>query len=217
MPLPASAATRQIISLKAGQWATESEELYDSSIGWYTERSYKIKVPKAGKLTFSFSKSDYKYAELSTSLTSDENSIGINNNTSVVVEKGTYYLDVRSGNCKYSFTAAPLQKNFCRAKAAKLSAKKTAKVYFTPTRSFSHWYKIKLPKKRKIKISFSEEHDFIIYNAKGKVCETVRNGSDVKYCTQKSQPKGTYYIRVLSDGENRNSYAFGEYVTFKWY
>ena len=220
IPLSVSAASgTRIRYLKAGQWADQSE-ISESISGNGNTTYYKIKVSKAGRLIFTFLNGS---ASFLITPSTDDCSAYISNGSSVVVDKGTYYLRLSSGKCKYIFKAATTQTNYCADKAKKLKAKKTAKMFFTSKNNFSRWYKITLSKKQKIRIEFNHSRDVVLYNAKGKAIDIHSSepsyslGYGRKYATSKKQPKGTYYIRVLSESPTYGGYYFGDYVTCKWY
>lgn len=202
-------------------WATVSVD-YDKQE--YT--IYSIHVEKAGILSFKllgsspaikvYSALPYMHAG---GMFTDGSYKYMTKSRSVSVEEGTYYLKVNQGKCKYSFSAASSQENYCMQHAQKLKANKTAKIYFTPKMKYSRWYKISNPRKKKITITLNDKTQrFAIYNAKRKKVSTVKKGSSIKYCTSKAQPKGTYYIRIVSDRNNKedDDYMFGKYITLKW-
>lgn len=227
MPMTAHAANSnsyRIITKTLGKntWATES-----TNDNRREHTLYKIRVEKSGRLSFKLSGSN-SYVYIYSSLPYVENGYSIRSNdsyesmsksSSFAVDKGTYYLEVCRGKCKYTFTAAPSQKNYCMQRAQKLKANKTAKIYFTPKLKFSRWYKISNPRKKQITITLNDEwQEFAIYNAKRQKLSTVEKGSRKKFCTSEAQPKGTYYIRILSDRKDYDYdyYMFGKYITLKW-
>ena len=227
MSVPAAAKNYRFKALSAGKWATESYK-YDGDTGiHYTY--YKITVSKPGRLNFSLSSDGWVYIY--------NNASDIANNTvkkgsrsyiyynsdckMVAVEKGTYYLNVSDGKCKYSFSAAATPTNYCVAKAKALKANTVAYNVFTPKTNFTRWYKITNPSKKKITYwSNTSDHayEIQIFNTKLQRLETVKNGSDTKYCTKAAQAKGTYYIRVQCQDRfaGANDYAFGDVATLKW-
>lgn len=216
-PVTVEAASKKdykSVKLKQNTWASNSNK-YDNNLGY--DKYYKITVPKAGSLAFTLSGSARVTVYTSISKKSEGSYIDLNDSKTVAVDKGTYYLFVRRGKCKYKFNAAPSQKNYCMQRAQKLKANKIAKAFMTPKYGFSRWYKIYNPKNKKITITLNKAHDFVIMDSEGYYISTIEKGSKTKFCTRRDQPKGTYYIRILSDRNTPDDgYAFGEYVTLKW-
>lgn len=226
MSVPAATVNYRIKSLKAGKWANASYKYnYDTGIR-YTY--YKVSVAKPGRLSFSFSGdgSVYLYDTVSdmTKNTKKGSWIGVRYNSDskmVAVEKGTYYLYVWTGKCRYTFTADPIPTNYCSAKAKKLKANATAYNVFTPRTNFTRWYKITTSSKKKISYwsnTSDNAYSIQIFNTKLRRLETEKNGSDLSYCTKAAQPKGTYYIRIQCQSRysNEYDYAFGMVSTLKW-
>ena len=232
----ANTDTLRIVSLKPGVWADDLGGIrYDDANGkiiGYDYVFYRIIVSKRGRLKFQGAK-DLSIG-ISTDLPSTTYSGGrspsvyvwyppsanVTTQDEIIIDKGTYYISVYGGKFKYSFTPVSTPVNYCRAKALKLKANKKTSILFTRKSNYSRWYKIKLPKNKKINLSFDEVWDFRIYDARGKGIKTIRNGSNRDYCTVKKQPKGTYYIRILSMYDrDKPSWHRDEidYMTFKWY
>lgn len=212
--------------LKAGKWAAKSYNYNYDTVIHYTY--YKISVSKPGRLNFTLSSEGS--LSLYTSLSDIVNSTSKASRTylnpysesrMIAVEKGTYYLYVSDGKVKYTFSAEATPTNYCVAKAKALKANVAAYSVFTPKTNFSRWYKITNPKKKKIVYwtsTVDSAYSVAVYNTKMRRLATVKNGSDLKYCTKAAQPKGTYYIYVReqyrSPGES--NYAFGDVVSLKW-
>ena len=221
-----AASTPKFSPLKAGKWATESYRGYDVGYQYYT-----ISVSKAGALKFTLSgeclgtlynnKSDLLNGTRKGSRRSISSSTY--GTKAVSVEKGTYYLAVSQGKAKYSFVAAPKAANYSPVKASKLKKNTAAPIVFSPKSNYDKWFKISNTSKKKIayqvdNMNYGFSSSVEIYNSSLKCLETVKNGSDVKWCTKAKQPKGTYYIRVRSRniGGGSYDYAFGDYLTLKW-
>lgn len=227
VPVQAKAAVNyQFKTLKAGTVAQKSYK-YNGDTGiHYTY--YTITVSKPGQLLFTLSDTGYIYLYnnkkdlINSTHNYSYKTISYRSDSkSVAVEKGTYYMEVSDGTAKYKFTAAPAVTNYCVAKATAVKAGKTTKVMLTPKTNFSRWYKITLPSKKKITYTANtatHAQDIEIYTAGMRRLETIKNGSDVKYCTKLKQPKGTYYIRIRSQRryQGDRDYAFGDIVTFSW-
>lgn len=198
LPMSVMADVTTTKVLKPGKWATKSE-WYDSS--WENHiRYYKISVKKAGRLNFTLAKdtSIYLYSS-SPSKTSEGGSRDLSSSSSgkmVAVDKGTYYLYVNEGKCKYTFTASATPTNYCISKAKALKANKKVYNVFTPKTNFTRWFKITNPKKKKIVYWSNEPEDVIVLNSKFQPIPTIAYGFDTKYCTKKALPKGTYYLAV---------------------
>lgn len=238
MPATASAATAgyAIKGLGAGTWAAESYKFNAQTQIHYTY--YKITVDKAGELAFSCKGDDSGSITLYTaksdlvSSTKKGSRMSMSasaKNKNIAVEKGTYYMNVYGGSWKYTFKAAVNKDNFRMGKAVALKASTTVRIAQSPKMNYSRWYKVTLDSKRKLNYTTNYGSAYVsaytsnaslieIYNASGKRIETVKNGSDVKYCSKAKLPKGTYYIRVSNTPKyaNDTSYAFGNVVTLKW-
>ena len=231
LPMAVPAATRdyQFKTLKAGTWATESYKYNEKTGIDYTY--YKITVSKPGRLNFTLSGS-YASIDLYT-VASDivtGNSKGSSKYLSttsesklVAVEKGTYYMYVNYGKCKYTFTSSAAATNYCPAKARALKANTTVYNVFTPRTNFARWFRISNPKKKKIIVRSNRSeyaYNMSIYNSKLQSLRTIEYGSDLKYCTKTAVPKGTYYIRVEcqypSRYDDHYDYAFGDVATVRW-
>ena len=226
-PVEVQAATTTYKTLAAGTWAAKS---YNS--GTYTY--YKIKVEKAGMLTFSFKAlkdTDYPSVYITTnkadvadrSVTNESHTyISYNSNLkSVAVEAGTYYLEVESGKAKYTYKAMPTQTNYSIYKATSLAASTKATAMFTPKRNYARWYKIKNPSLKKISIysnTSSNASNIEVYNSKMQKLQMVESSSAIKYTTKTKQKAGTYYIRIKSQNRYYGDYdyAFGNVATVSW-
>ncbi|MBE6006547.1 MAG: hypothetical protein E7238_05255 [Sarcina sp.] len=228
VPMSVSAASKnyRVKALGAGKWAAKSYKYnYDTGIH-YTY--YKITVSRPGRLNFTFSSDGFM--TLNTSLGDIVNSKRNGSYISksyrsdckmVAVEKGTYYMNVSSGKVRYSFAASGAPTNYCVARAKALKANTAAYNVFTPRTNYCRWYRISTPKKKKIVYwanTASYAYDIQVFDSRMRRLETVKNGSDVKYCTKAAQPKGTYYILVRNQLRYANdyNYAFGDVKTFKW-
>ena len=86
------------------------------------------------------------------------------------------------------------------------------------------WYKIDNTSKKKLYFKSNWETEYIsnartikVFNSKGKLIETVKNGAKNKICTKTKVPKGTYYVCVHSTYPSVDwEYAFGNVITLKW-
>ena len=214
----------EVEPLKQNTWAPPSDN-YEKD----TRTIFNVNVGSQGKITFKL-KDSGSSAILYTVLSDAKGttygkgpsayiSQGAYATTSCAVAKGNYYLRVISGKCKYSFSAVKTQTNYSRQKAQKLKAGKLSKICFTWRRNYSRWYKISNPKKKKIKFFFNGDTDFEVYDVRGRRLDVRMNGSMSKYITTDKQPKGTYFIRVMSDRSNSGNHSgneIGKYVTVKW-
>ena len=213
----------EVEPLKENTWAPPSDNYTND-----TRTIFSTKVGSSGKMTFKLSGYDAS-AKLYTALSDAKGTTydkGVSTyiskdsygTLSCAVEKGTYYLVVHSGKCKYSFSAVKAQKkNFSREKAQKLKAGKLDKIIFTWKQNYSRWYKISNPKKKKIKVFLNRETGIEIYNARMIKLSTIESGLGTKCTTTDKQPKGTYYIRVMADRDRAiHGNDIGKYVTIKW-
>lgn len=237
MPVTASAAVNYVIkNLNAGTWVGQSYK-YNGQTGiHYTY--YKITVDKAGELDFSYKGDEYGGITIYNSKSDLVNSgtkysrtyLSANTkNKNIAVEKGTYYLNVSSGSWKYTFKAAVNKDNYRMGKALALKAGATVRICQSPKMNYGRWYKVTLTSKKKLyyatnygtgNVGSYDSNAYLIeiYNASGKRIETVKNGSEIKYCTKAKLAKGTYYIYVKSNPvyAGDRAYAFGNVVTLKW-
>lgn len=226
MSVPAASKNYRITTLGRGKWASKSYK-YNADTGiHYTY--YKISVTKPGRLNFVLSNDTYisiynSWSDLKNS-TRNGSCIGLNYKSDckmIAVEKGTYYMYVMDGKCKYTFTAAATPTNYCVAKAKALKINTTDYSVFTPRTNFTRWYKITTAKKKKIYFwsnTYNHAYSTQIFDSKLRRIQTVKNGSDTAYCTKAALPKGTYYIRVQCQNRyaDEYDYAFGEVATIRW-
>lgn len=137
------------------------------------------------------------------------------------IKKGTYYIGVTDYglyNLKYTFTASTDKNNSSKKKASSLKKSKTAKGLFVAGESGSKadWYKIKIPKKRKVKFSvkayangalnvqlIAKTKNRIYYNKSHSFSSTATSKS-----FSKTLPKGTYYIKVTKTGKSKTISGF---------
>lgn len=222
-----------IVTLKPGKWASNSYRTSKKGKKYY--QYYKISVAKAGQLTFSLSGSGiaslYKSKSDMVNNGNNDSSRIISHrdqNKSVAVEKGTYYLEIwnveagKNGKGKYSFKAAGKAGNYSIATAKGLKANKAVSIMFTPKTNYDRWFKISVGKKKKI--AFLTNHSdygrtLELYDSEFESIEMTGSGADLKTATKKAQPKGTYYVRIRSKDLEpyHDDYLFGDALTLKWW
>lgn len=142
------------------------------------------------------------------------------------VKKGTYYIGVTNYglyNLKYTFTASSDKNNSSKKKASSLKKNKTTKglMIAGESGSKSDWYKIKIPKKKKVKFSvkayangslniqlIAKTKNRVYYNKSHSFSSTATSKS-----FSKTLPKGTYYIKVSKTGKSKTTSG---YYSLKW-
>ena len=226
----ASAATDcRFKSLPAGKWAASSYQYNDKTGIHYTY--YIIRVKKPGILRFDLSGQEV-WLKVTNSRSDLENHTDKHAYVAMTkdseqrqyaVEPGTYYAYVINGKMKYTFKAVSAAKNYSLSRAAGLKSGKTVTEAFAPTNNYSRWYKISNPTKKRIAIQTNTKmnaENIEIYNAKYQRLETVPNGSTTKIRTRAKVPKGTYYIRIMSQyrwtGALDFGAVFGNVATLRW-
>lgn len=146
------------------------------------------------------------------------------------VEKGkTYYFRISIGRfCQNNRPSVIQLTNYTvkeksgasLKKAVSVKKNKTIQGYILPGKKASDWYKIKVPKTKKVKFfvrnKFSDQCYFDIYNKSGKKLKTKqkidKNRRNVRSKTKYVRlPKGTYYIKIY----NKTKGDSGGY-TLKW-
>lgn len=228
-PIPVFAETNcRFQTLSPGKWAKNSHR-YDLVNVDYVY--YVVTLKEAGALNFTL-KNAYGDGYVKIYKSKKEiidNKLGgtchnistFHKNKMVALEKGTYYLDVETDQCKYTFTAAGKPDNYCPAKAKRLKANTKVKIIYNPRMVFDRWYKITNPKRKKIRVytnNSGRAWHATVYTSKLKPLIYTHDyaGDDFYYVeTKDPQPKGTYYIRVRSI----EKYTFGAYGTVdivKW-
>lgn len=234
-------------------------DIYNMAVangGYYDDLYVKFKPSKTGYVTFkmALSSTEYPYSvgtvtlcnSKKTPLSKDDvyNTNGTASRFYTVtygVEKGKqYYLKVYTEvgtKIKATFKSQSKSKANSRGKAKNLAKNKEAKGIMIANSSKADWYKIKLTKKQKLKVTMgaqtnaSGEYDgikFSFYDGKGKLwtsdsIEYFSRGYKESKWTQtyqmrdrrtgKTYPisKGTYYVKV----ERANKTSSG-YYTLKW-
>ena len=136
-----------------------------------------------------------------------------------VLPKGTYYIRADKWvKFKWNYCYAKWGTNYCRSKAVPLSSGKKRIEIFHYGREYDRWFKVSLPQKKTITITYSAENyytDFYIYNSRGYSVDNSKL-TDTSWRTV-LLPKGTYYIRVYRDNdEDEDSFYYGRYLEFCW-
>lgn len=213
-PLPAQASTERYvyktISPKQNTYITGKGEAYsynsDTGVSTTTFYLYKMTVPSAGFIriqTTTPSKLMCLYRSINRSKSLwDSNSIAGFDGKKLyyrVLPKGTYYLAVESSTrFRWTFIKFAPTSNYCRTRATALSAGQTKTIVYNYGYEFSKWYKVVLPTRKTITVTFKSLDDyypdFEVFNYRGLYirCPELTATS---YRTA-ILPKGTYYIRV---------------------
>lgn len=130
------------------------------------------------------------------------------------VKKGTYYLKVKTeGAFKFKYTVKSIKNtNTTKAKAVTLKKGKQKKGTIgagVNAKSYQ-WYKMVIPKKKKIKIALKDLNN----DGGGKVCICDKDGKEIAYYNSlfaTSLEKGIYYLRV-----NKINTKGSFYYTIQW-
>lgn len=151
------------------------------------------------------------------SSTSNKAVFGVKKNT-------TYYLKITnvSGRAGVKFTQTKVSEKSgsSRKKAKTLKKNSTAKGTIVAGSSTTDWYKIKVTKSQKVKITtkgnMSGNLKMQLYKSNGKkygwdVTALYGIGDSNTYTTSSKLPKGTYYIKIYRGNSKSNGY-----YTLKW-
>ena len=216
-------AAYKVASLKLNQWYNIRDQ-YSSNM-----TIYKLKVTGTTVVSYSWKNSRssgnygyvYVYGDKACTKYIDFVDIAQANSGSgaFVLYTGTYYFQMyeykESAKIKFATRkAATVNKaNYTRSRAIALKAGKKAEIAQTKADNYVRWYKITLPKKKKITFYGLESYMFSLYNSKlDRVSCTTKGKNSV---TDKAQAKGTYYLMVNSDSLP-NLIKKGEYTAFYW-
>lgn len=218
-----TASTQEI--LPAGRWAA----------GYNCKRSflYKIKAPSDGIIQIE-SGSDPNMKEgtklgLDTTLLNSKKK-GISDamvsgdGAQYCVKKGTYYLKASNSDgmvmFRYKFNKVKASKNIKQSKAVNIKKGKTVKGILPAgeSKKGGRWYKIVIPKKRKVSITaknLAGEGQKVYLYKKGKSKPIASGkkklaymGGNGKYAFKTRFPldKGTYYLKVTKDDKEASVY-----------
>lgn len=137
------------------------------------------------------------------------------------VKRGTYYVGVKGTglyNLRYSFGAVKAKNISSKKRAATLKRNKTAKGLMIAGESVSkaNWYKITVPKKRRIKVTMKANADgsfylSVIAKKRNKVHSRklfTFNGTSFTKSSSVILPKGTYYIKINKYGKSKGSSGY---------
>jgi len=148
-------------------------------------------------------------------------------NLYVVLKAGTYYIDMYDGytaskaTTVVTFTSTAVTKvnknNYCRAKALSLASGKYAQVAQSPMYDYTRWYKIKVPKTKKIVFNAPAggASSIYVYSTDLTRYYTDYNSDNTKATTEEKLPAGYYYVYIPSYGSYRQG-ACGQFISFKW-
>ncbi len=206
-------------TIKSGQTITNYNGRTD-------HRDYKFKATKNGKITVTH---DSKYGFDVQILNAKKKALsekqwcseGTNREKCVfAVEKGkTYYIRVFPNDSTTEFhnfkiveKAVKEKSGSTRKKAVLLKAKKKVEGTIVPGSNKADWYKIKVPKKKKVTITVTGQAstylNVTVYNSKGKKIGTSPftkanefSGQLTYGTTYGKANKGTYYIKISRDGK----------------
>lgn len=188
-------------NLKNKKWAS-------FCLGNFETGYYKIKLASSGCVKFELTGENADIALLNgkkkeiTSL-SDEKTQYFG------LKKGTYYIRVKNSSTdaqiykmRYTFEKMKVAKNVKQSKAVDLKKGKTAKSMFLSTAADYHWYKLDLPKDKKVKLNVQAKGDVyrlrLLNTASGYDKEiALKSGKTKKTLSLK---KGTYYILLSGQG-----------------
>ena len=194
---------------------------------------FKLKVEKAGNITFNIKPEDTRYAyAYTTLLNSKKKAITEKQYNSVTnkdgdlqftysVAKGTYYIEVDTSVGAYianwKFKEVKDKSGASKSKATNLKiGGKAVKGIVTPTDKTSKvdWFKFKLTASKKIKITLN--YDTVgklkveVCNSKGKVLiggdRTVHAGKNTLTFDSSKLSKGTYYIKISKPNSKGSGY-----------
>ena len=219
----------KITTLKQNKYVTSKEYTYKynekTNTETYTYDLYKINLPGNGyvRIETKSIKDLYIYKAINTKkdLYSSESILNLYGKRVYreVLPKGTYYIRADKWvKFKWNYCYAKWGTNYCRSRAVPLSSGKKRIEMFHYGREYDRWFKVYLPQKRTITVTYSAKNyytDFYIYNSRG---YSVR-------CPELTEtswrtpllPKGTYYIRVYrDDDEYEDSFYHGRYLEFWW-
>lgn len=184
---------------------------------------YKVKVNKAGTITFDIEGTYSSYVTLCNSkkkaISTKKSITAVDDNKIVFgVKKGTYYIKVNTNNdtirVKSTCKAVAQKNNATKKKATTLKFKKKAAtiVLATEKKGSSDWYKFYNPKKKKVTVTYNSsltgDLEISFYSAKGKKFGSKRiyEGVDrtsgiipysgIRGSNTMTLPKGTYYIKI---------------------
>lgn len=139
----------------------------------------------------------------------------------IVLYPGTYYIRMYDDNNKtqVKFTkksiASVNKPNYCLQKSITLKANKKAALVHTKKYNYDHWYKIKLPKNKKVTFFFNDLPGwYVFYDSNLNEIRCKENNSNNTITTYGVQSKGTYYIVLgisVSDVLDK-----GRYHEFYW-
>ena len=235
MGTTALAATKTI-TLKSGKVYNQTVQKYGDT--YY----YKITVPKTGYLTvkgyaYSKYKANTNYSMRMTLCNSKKKPVDSSYGTGSSenrgykvyygVKKGTYYLKVTDGapyKLSYSFKAVTEKSGSKKSKAVALKKNKAAGGLQIAGESASKadWYKIVLPKKQKVTLTYSTKANNTIWFKIIPASKNVYLSGSLEYCmwdqtktvtTKDKLPAGTYYVQVYK--YNGADWMSG-YYTLKW-
>ena len=231
-PMPAQAArnTSEIININSGKSFKTKQYYYDNSsdniTDWHTVSTvYKLTIPQDSLVTITYQgTSDYSWIYFYTDQACKEYVEGVNGakgTIHVVLGDGVYYIRFSKANDIATFIITPQSQinnnNFSKSKAQSLKTNTWVEIINSPNHTYNRWYKIKLTKKQKVKITTSEDagYNVTIYNAKNKRVSVADGAKTI--VTQKKLPKGTYYICVKCINRSYLNIASSmSYLQMKW-
>ena len=143
-----------------------------------------------------------------------------------VIEKGDYYLEPAS-DCTILLTIKKMykdQKNYSMKRAANLDPGKKQYFINEGPDSYRKWYKIELTKKKYLSIyaenlgsGSSEFENWTLLDAKGKILYSYIDHSKNLFKTKEKLKKGTYYIVVYDDINEKPKYKPYNLRKIYWY
>ncbi len=220
--------TNTMKTIKPGQTIRNYNDRYNG-----TDRYYKFRATKTGKITLTHNSAYGYYTTLMTAkkkALSDQMWCSNGEKQVFAVKKGvTYVIKITpndSGSVYHKLTlkqAAVSEKSGkARKSAVKVKAKKKVNGTILPGSSQADWYKFKVSKKKKVTLILTSNAstylNVTVYNSKGKKIDTVsmyRKGGfkgELTYGTTYGKAnKGTYYVKISRKG-NKDSGIY----SFKW-
>ena len=220
--------TNDMKTIKSGQTIRNYNDTYNGS-----DRYYKFKATKTGKITLTHNSA---YGYYTTLMTAKKKSLSdkmwsSNGEKQVfAVKKGvTYVIKITPNDSSSTYhkltlkQAAVTEKSGkTRKKAVKVKAKKKVNGTILPGSSQADWYKFKVTKKKKVTLTFTSNAstylNVTVFNSKGKKIDTVsmyRKGGfkgELTYGTTYGKAnKGTYYVKIA-----RKSKKDSGVYSFKW-
>lgn len=213
---------------KQNTYATGKQDYTDNDTMNYIFHLQKITVPANGYVTIQAATKDEIWLIRSLDRNTDMNTNQTNNimnNTfpvlsdskkyNIVLHKGTWYVHLPAGKkAKWTFTKAKNPTNLYRSKATRLTAGKSKTIFINYGYEAPLWYKIVLPKKKTLTVSFKNlDPCVVLYNSK---LECVWRDMYVTSSRTGVLPKGTYYLQVSTSANDDPFGLYGRIGSITW-